>query len=369
MHSVDMGYALVAAIVTAFACWLLIPLAGRHGLLDVPNGRHDHARPTPLVGGMGIFAGVLTAALLRGDLTPSFIAYLAAAGLVLLAGIVDDRRDMPWRLRIVVQACAALILAIGGVQAVSIGHLLQFGIWAIPFSVFATVGSINAINMIDGCDGLAGSLVMIALIFFVALAAAAGNAALAANLLLIVGALVAFLAFNLRRPGLPAARLFLGNGGSALLGLTVVWAAFSLAQTPGNASAGIVAPWLVAIPLIDCVVVMLRRLLEGRSPFCADRNHLHHLLRDAGHSPQQIVALNAAVALAAGAAALIWLHQTRGEWSLVLVFLALIAVHFVITRDRQRAVAFLRRRGTRAAETPPQTHYDLERERIPLRRR
>lgn len=369
MHSVDMGYALVAAIVAALACWMLMPLAGRHGLLDMPNGRHDHARPTPLVGGIGLFAGVLVAALLRGEWTPSFIAYLAAAGLLLLAGIVDDRRDMPWRLRIVVQACAALILALGGVQANSIGHLLQFGIWAIPFSVFATVGSINAINMIDGSDGLAGSLVLVALTFFMALAASAGNTALAANLLLIIGAIAAFLAFNLRRPGLPAARLFLGNGGSAVLGLTVVWAAFSLAQTPGSASAGILAPWLVAIPLIDCVVVMLRRLLQGRSPFCADRNHLHHLLRDAGHSPQRIVALATMAALVAGAAALIWLHQTRGELSLVLVFLALIAVHFAATRDRERAVAFLARSGARATEAPPPTPYDLERERIPLRRR
>lgn len=369
MHSVDMGYALVAAIVTAVACWMLMPLAGRHGLLDMPNGRHDHARPTPLVGGIGIFAGVLVASLLRGEWTPSFIAYLAAAGLLLLAGAIDDRRDMPWRLRIVVQACAALILAVGGVQATSIGHLLQFGVWAVPFSVFATVGAINAINMIDGCDGLAGSLVLVALVFFVALATSGGNDALAANLLLIVGAVVAFLGFNLRRPGLPAARLFLGNGGSALLGLTVVWAAFSLAQTPGSASAGIIAPWLLAIPLIDCVVVMLRRLLQGRSPFCADRTHLHHLLRDAGHSPQQIVALATVAALVASAAALIWLHQTRGELSLVLVFLVLIAAHFVATRDRERAVAFLARRDPPEREVPPSTPFDIERERIPLRRR
>lgn len=369
MNPVDMGYALAAAVTTALAYWLLVPLARRHGLLDIPSGRHDHAHPTPLIGGIGIFAGVLVAALARGEMSSSFLAYLSAAALVLLVGIVDDRRDMPWRLRIVVQACAALILAVGGVYAHSVGHLFHLGIWAIPFSVFATVGAINAINMIDGCDGLAGSQVLITLVFFVVLAAAAGNAVLAADLLLLVGAIVAFLAFNLRRPGLPTARLFLGNGGSALLGLTVVWAAFSLAQMPGNAGAGIVAPWLIAIPLIDCVVVMLRRLLAGRSPFCADRNHLHHLMSDAGRSPQQIVAFAAVTALAAGAAALIWLHQTRGELSLVLIFLALIGMHFLWTRRRERAVAFLRRRDPRAASQPAGTPYDLERERLPLRRR
>jgi UDP-GlcNAc:undecaprenyl-phosphate/decaprenyl-phosphate GlcNAc-1-phosphate transferase len=368
MHSIDIGYAIVAASATAFAFWLLVPLARRHGLIDVPHGRHDHAQPTPLVGGIGIFAGVLAAALLRGDLSTSFIAYLAAAALLLLVGIYDDRRDLPWRLRIVVQACAALILAVGGVYAHGVGNLLPLGFLAIPFSVFATVGAINAVNMIDGVDGLAGSLVLIALMFLVGAAGAAGHATLAADLLLIAGALTAFLAFNLRRPGLPAAKLFLGNSGSALLGLTVVWAAFSLAQIPGNAGAGIVAPWLVAIPLIDCVVVMLRRLLAGRSPFCADRNHLHHLLADAGWSPQQTVLAGALAALAGGAFALIWLHQSTRELPLVLIFLGLIALHFAWTRRRERAVALLRRRERTDAPQTSRT-YELERERTPLRRR
>lgn len=366
MRSIDIGYAIVAAAATALAYWRLIPLAHRHGLLDVPHGRHDHARPTPLVGGIGIFAGVTAAALLRGELSTSFIAYLAAAALLLIVGIYDDRRDLPWRLRIVVQAGAALILAAGGVHAHGVGNLLPLGFLAIPFSVFATVGAINAVNMIDGVDGLAGSLVLIALGFLVVAATAAGHATLAADLLLLVGALTAFLVLNLRRPGLSAARLFLGNSGSALLGLTVVWAAFSLAQRPGHADAGIVAPWLVAIPLIDCVVVMLRRLLAGRSPFCADRNHLHHLLADAGWSPQQIVAAGALAALVSGAFALIWLHQGAHELPLVLIFLGLIALHFTWTRRRERAVAWLRRHDRPA---PTARAYELERERSPLRRR
>ncbi|WP_386065792.1 glycosyltransferase family 4 protein [Tahibacter sp. UC22_41] len=364
MSSLDAGYAVAAAVTTALVCLVLMPLARRYGLLDVPSGRHDHASPTPLVGGLGIFGGVLAMALLRGALDPGLIAYLVAAALLVVVGVVDDRRDLSWRLRIVVQACAGLILAAGGVQAASVGHLFAFGSWSIPFSVLATVGTINAINMIDGSDGLAGSLVLIALGFFVLVALGAGDAVLAGHVLLIAGAVAGFLAFNLRRPGLPAARLFLGNSGSALLGLTVVWAAFSLARIPGNAAAGIVAPWLVALPLLDCVVVMTRRLLAGRSPFSADRNHLHHLLRDAGHTPQQIVRLCTLAALAAGAAALAWLHHTGAELALVLLFFGVLLLHYLATRRRERAVTWLRRRVPAAADAD----YPLPDRRLPLRR-
>lgn len=367
MSSLDAGYAIAAAVTTALACLVLMPLAWRCGLLDIPSGRHDHASPTPLVGGLGIFGGVLATALLRGELDPGFVAYLGAAALLVVVGVVDDRLDLSWRLRIVLQACAGLILAVGGVQAASVGHLLTFGVWAVPFSMLATVGTINAVNMIDGSDGLAGSLVLIALGFFVLVALGAGDAALAGDLLLIAGAVGGFLLFNLRRPGQPTARLFLGNSGSALLGLTVVWAAFSLARIPGNAAAGIVAPWLVALPLLDCVVVMTRRLLAGRSPFSADRNHLHHLLRDAGHTPQQIVRLCAFAALAAGAAALAWLHHTGAELVLVLAFFVVLLLHYLATRRRERAVAWLRRRVPRT--TTAEAGYPLPDQRLPLRRR
>jgi UDP-GlcNAc:undecaprenyl-phosphate/decaprenyl-phosphate GlcNAc-1-phosphate transferase len=369
MTFTDMAWTAIAAVSSALAQWLLIPLARRRGLLDMPGGRHDHGQPTPLVGGIGIFAGVLAVGLLRGELTLPFCAYLAAAALVVLVGVIDDLRDLSWRLRLVAQASAGLILAAGGVYAQGAGSVLDFGVWAIPFSVFASVGIINAVNMIDGCDGLSGSLVLIALVYFALLATDAGAPALGAELLLVAAATAGFLLFNLRRPGLASARVFLGNSGSALLGITVAWGAFSLAQVPGNASAGILAPWLVAIPLIDCVVVMLRRLRAGRSPFFADRTHLHHLLRDAGHAPQRIVALCAAASLSAGTAAWLWLRQGGGELPLVLVFLGLILLHFVWSGQRERAVAQLRRLAPKRHAAPRDEGYDLGSERVSARRR
>jgi UDP-GlcNAc:undecaprenyl-phosphate GlcNAc-1-phosphate transferase len=309
---------------------------------------------------MAIVLSVVGIGLARGSgISREFLAYLIAGALLVAIGMLDDLRDLSWRLRLFVQALAAFILFLGGAYAGSVGNLLDLGIWALPFSIFATVGVINAVNMIDGSDGLSGTQVGIALAFFAFEAAQAGDHALVAQLLLILGGVVGFLALNLRYKGQPAARIFLGNSGSALLGLTVAWAAFRLARIPGHSSAGILAPWVIAIPLIDCVVVMGRRLLDGRSPFRADRNHIHHLLRDAGYSPQRIVALAAGMSLAAGTAANLWLRAGKQELALVVLFLSVIAAHFLWSSRRERAVTQLRR--TREIAAP----HNRERAQMP----
>nr|WP_305119154.1 MraY family glycosyltransferase [Tahibacter harae] len=336
--------AVAGIFATAAVAWLLIPWAHAHRLVDRPNGRHDHSAPTPVVGGLAIWF-VVTGLGLAGEGADSrgFLAYVVSGALLVGVGILDDLRNLPWRLRLFFQALAALILFSGGAYARSVGNLLELGVWALPFSVFATVGVINAVNMIDGSDGLSGTLVGVALAFFTLEAVQAGHPVLAAQLALMLGCVAGFLVLNLRYRGQPAARVFLGNSGSALLGLTIAWGAFEVARIPGHGSAGILAPWVIAIPLIDCVVLMARRLLDGRSPFKADRNHIHHLLRDAGYSPQRIVAFAALLSLSAGGAAKLWLSAGWPELPLVVLFLALVALHFLWSSKRERSVAQLRR--------------------------
>lgn len=337
--------AVVGLFATAAVAWLLIPWAHAHRLLDRPCGRHDHAAPTPVIGGLAIWLVVAVIGL-AGDGADSrgFVAYLASGALLIGVGILDDLRNLPWRLRVSFQALAALILFFGGAYARSVGSLLELGVWALPFSVFATVGVINAVNMIDGSDGLSGTLVVVALVFFTLEAVQVGHPVLAAQLALMLGCVTGFLVLNLRYRGQPSARVFLGNSGSALLGLTIAWGAFELAEIPGNSSAGVLAPWVIAIPLIDCVVLMARRLLDGRSPFKADRNHIHHLLRDAGYSPQRIVAFAALLSLSAGAAAKLWLDAGLPELPLIALFLGLVALHFLWSSNRERSVKKLRQR-------------------------
>ena len=337
--------ALAGAMATAVIARLLMPWAHRHCLVDRPSGRHDHSAPTPVVGGIAIWLGIAVVGLAgAGSVSMSFLAYLAAGAMLIGVGVLDDRRNLPWRLRLFFQALAAVILFLGDTYARSVGNLLELGAWALPFSIFATIGVINAVNMIDGSDGLSGTLVGIALAFFVIEAAQAGDPSLAGQLLLMLGCVGGFLLLNLRFRGQRAARIFLGNSGSALLGLTVIWGAFELARIPGLRAAGILAPWVIAIPLIDCVVLLFRRLLAGRSPFEADCNHIHHLLRDAGYAPQRIVALAAVVSISAGSAAKLWLSAGWPELPLVFVFLLFVVVHFLWSGRREHAVAQLWRK-------------------------
>src|SRR5690606_33271 len=99
------------------------------------------------------------------------------------------------------------------------------------------------------------------------------------------GAVLGFLLFNFCFPGRARAHAFMGNSGSALLGLVVAWSCFRLTQNEGHPVSPVLALWLAPVPVIDCLVLIVRRLMAGRSPFSADHDHIHHIMRDAGFSP------------------------------------------------------------------------------------
>lgn len=106
---------------------------------------------------------------------------------------------------------------------------------------------------------------------------------------MLAGALAGFLALNMRTPWRKRAYVFLGNSGSAYLGLVIAWAAFRLTQNPDHPVTPVLAPFLIAPPVIDCLVLIVKRLRQGRSPFAADRTHAHHLMLDAGFTPTGVV--------------------------------------------------------------------------------
>jgi UDP-GlcNAc:undecaprenyl-phosphate GlcNAc-1-phosphate transferase len=341
----------IGAVCCIAAMLALLPLARRLGWYDHPDdGRKDHAVPTPFVGGIAVAAGALAAVLLLGldggDLRA--IAALGAAGLLMLAtGLFDDLHDSNWRWRIAAQVLASLILIHGGGLAVNhvgtvFGHpITSLGWFSIPFTVFMVVALINALNMADGVDGLTGSVVLVGLAMFAAAALYAGDPALFSVLAAVAGAVLGFLVFNLRRPGLPRARVFLGNGGSALLGLVIAWASLRLTQNPEHPVTAILLPWLLVPPVVDAVALVLRRAAQGRSPFAADRNHMHHFMLDAGFSPSQIALSLGGISLGLGGLAALalrnnWLEHT----ALVLIYVAMTIAWFLLTWRRERAVAF-----------------------------
>lgn len=336
----------ISAAMTALLMLALQPVAYRLGLLDRPGGRKQHSAPTPITGGLAIALAVFVSlSLIDGDFT-AFAAYAAAATLLVVVGLLDDAFDLKWWWRIIAQSSAALIMVYwGGVQVDYIGIMvfgqpLSLGPWAVPFTVFATVGIINAVNMCDGSDGLAGTLCLAGLAMMGLAAMYAGNELVLTSVVPLIASVAVFLAFNMRFPWQRRARVFMGNAGSAFLGFSMAWVTFRLTQNGAHPVSPVLAPWLLAPPLIDCLVLIIRRLKAGRSPFAADRGHMHHLMLDAGFTPGAIVGVLGGLSLVMGLSAALVLRSVWGtEGHLVIGFVTLLLGYYWMTSRRDRAIA------------------------------
>jgi len=338
------AFAIVAILVPAS-----LPLTRYLGLHDHPGGRKQHEEPTSYIGGMFILLAVAISFLLFDrHFTLVASTFLGCSFLLMVVGLADDKIGLGWKTRFAAQIATVLIMIfVAGVRAENLSDVfgianLHLGWLSIPFTIFIVVGVINALNMIDGSDGLAGGQALVSLILFSAFAYYAGNTEMVSRLLTVAAAVAGFLVWNKRFPWQPRARIFLGNAGSMVLGFVIAWTAVRLTQGGVHPVSPVLGPWTIAIPLIDCVALMFHRMREGQSPFKADRNHLHHLLLDAGFSPVSIawglMSLSMALGLSAGVA----VKQGVYRPGLVLAFLALLAAYYVLTSNRARAVEFFR---------------------------
>ena len=281
------GNFFLAAALCAAALIALSPLAHRVALLDEPGGRKLHTGAVPLIGGVAIGISFL----LVQFAAPAYPVWLAAGVVWLLViGIDDDRSDRRAVPKLAAQTAAALLMIFGGgVHIASLGSIptldgggeLLIGYWGIPLTIIAVVGLINAFNMLDGLDGLAGGHALLTLFHIAAAMHLLDRPPAPQNLfdiLIFAGALVGFLAFNLGL--IPNRKVFLGDAGSWLIGFFLAWLIIRMTQTtPAEAALPVaIAPWLIALPILETLTLMYRRLRDKRSPFASDRDHLHHLL-------------------------------------------------------------------------------------------
>lgn len=279
---------------TLLAIIVLKPIAAKVGLTDQPNSRKKHQGEIPLIGGLTIYLSVFSMQNLIGQANA---AYLAAAGLIILCGLADDFKNISFKIRLVIEIIASLIMIKwAGYEITSLDNLfgfgeIQLGAFSTLFTVFAVVGGINAFNMIDGIDGLAGSMALLIFVIFAILEALFPSSNISIPLLLIIPSVLAFLLFNLRIFGKKKASVFLGDAGSMLLGFTICWLIISASQGQDRIISPVTALWVIAIPVLDTVCIMLRRFFEGKSVFDADRNHIHHILIDAGFGVNQTLVI------------------------------------------------------------------------------
>ena len=355
------GFAIAFAI-SLVGILLLEQPSRRLGLVDKPGGRKDHLHATPVTGGVAITIGALLPLLWLVNIDPAIQGLLVAGAIVMVVGALDDVYDIPWQLRLVAQVVAALLMSWTG--DVHVDHVgLALGLenlvmpWiSTPLTVVATVGLINALNMIDGVDGLAGSQVLASFIMLAAAAIYSGNYELLTVILVFAGAVSGYLALNFRAPWGRNAKVFLGNSGSALLGLVIAWVSFRMTQDARHPVTPVLAPFLVAIPVIDCLVLIFRRTLKGRSPFDAARDHVHHLMLAAGMSKTALVATlfitSLMIGLAAAAARLLGLPTPAFPIIMILMMIG----YFAFSWKDSVAIAFfarfVRRREKSAPEQP-----------------
>jgi UDP-GlcNAc:undecaprenyl-phosphate GlcNAc-1-phosphate transferase len=288
---------LLAMVVTMAWLPVLRRMAGKWGIVDTPGDRKIHSVPIPRIGGVAMALGVLVAAIIVLPVQQQDWYFLIAAGVVALFGGLDDKFDLDYRIKLSGQLLAALIVIIcAGTQIheITLEDRVALPEWvSIPLTVFFLVGITNAINLADGLDGLAGGTTFLSLCALAILAHISGQFSSAALSLTFAGAVLGFLRFNTY-----PASVFMGDAGSQLLGFAVGVLSLRATQNLSSAVSAASPVLLLALPILDTLSVAMQRVSEGRSPFGADKNHIHHKLLSFGfHHHEAVMVIYAVQAI------------------------------------------------------------------------
>jgi len=338
--------ALLSFIVTLYCIPVIIRIAEAKKLFDHPDDdRKLHTKPIPSLGGVALFIsisislGLMNAAWIS---QPEFSYYFTTMVIIFFLGLKDDILMIsPWK-KLLGQIFVSLILT--HESGLLIDNMQGFlGLYSIPqgfayfLSVFTIIVIINAFNLIDGVDGLAGSvgtIISTSFGFYFLVNQQYSYAALAFSL---SAGLLAFLVFNFH-----PAKIFMGDGGSMLVGLIVSILAIKFIRiapsgfTTPIASSPVLGFGFLLLPLMDTLRVFSLRMLKGRSPFSPDRNHIHHLLLDRGLGHRSVAILSALFSLffiTVSYFLSVYLSCTLAIFSLIAVFYFYIGVLY-LTRKR-----------------------------------
>lgn len=344
----DVIPASIAAFLICCATLLVLrPLSQAMGLVDKPGGRKTHHGEVPVVGGIAMFSGLLVSVAVAPELEGNGLALLVVSAFMVLVGALDDRFDLPPRIRLFAHLAAAVALVYAtGYSVGSLGDLfgwrpLHLGSVAIPFTVVSVVALVNAFNMLDGLDGLAGTVGAIALagVMIIAAAGEAAGIVLVAGSML--GAVVAFLIFNLPTHLNRSIRTFMGDAGSTLLGFLLAALSLVLVQPGMVGVAPAVVLWLMPIPIFELFTSTARRLIQGISPAQADTGHFHHVLIRGGLSVRAVCTLYVVFSLVCCSVG-VWAHRSgTPEPLLFLGFILAYCVWLLLVRQIPRVATLL----------------------------
>ena len=287
---------LVSAVTSIMVFPWALKFARKHGIVDNPNARKLQRVPIPVFGGIVVYSGILIGGIVLSLWMWSWVLFYGLVGMtiMMIIGMWDDQKDISATLRLLIEiVLVSAFIALTGV------YIDDFhGLWGInalepwvgiPLSIVAGVGLINAVNLIDGVDGYSSGYGMMACALFGLCFWTVWSPTMVCMMLIMIGALLPFFMHNVFGA---KSKMFIGDGGTLMLGMMVtVCTFFALSSTQpcdrlDDEGISLTAFTLsvLCIPIFDTVRVMTMRILRGSSPFKPDKTHLHHLFIDMGFS-------------------------------------------------------------------------------------
>lgn len=322
---------MVAFLMAFLSTPLAEKLAYKIGAIDIPkDARRMHKKPIPRLGGIAIFFGFMVAMLMFAVMTKEMMAILAGSLIIVALGVLDDRKPIKAIIKFIVQIIAALVVIyFGGVKIDAITNpnifspnvYLELSWLAVPVTVIWIAGVTNAVNLIDGLDGLAAGIASISSICIMIIALLTNEYHIAVFTACLAGGCIGFLPYNFN-----PAKIFMGDSGSTFLGFALACISIE-GMFKGYAAISFAVPLLVlALPIFDTTVAILRRVRDHRPIMAPDRGHFHHKLIDMGFSQKQAVGIMYAISALLGISAVI----LTGFGMIRALVLLIIALVFVI---------------------------------------
>ena len=331
MHTKEIIYMIVIPFLFVLAITPFIKRVAKHiGAMDIPNERKVHKVPIPRLGGLGLYMGFILGYVLFGTMSLKMNAILIGSFIIIITGIIDDINPIPAKIKFLFQIVAASVVAFYGKILLSdlsaFGFYIEFGIFSYPITILFIVSIINCINLIDGLDGLAAGL---SSIYFITIGIVIVGWMHTFELdavitFVMLGSTLGFLCHNFN-----PAKIFMGDSGSMFLGYMI--AVIALLGFKNVTLTTLLVPiCLLAIPIMDTLFAIIRRVINKKPIGEPDKKHLHHQLLNLNISHRNTVLIIYFVDILFAGAMLVYMLYDRTVGVILYSILFIIVLIFVL---------------------------------------
>ena len=300
--------------------------------VDIPRTRHIHKKPTPKLGGLAIFLGFLLGYMVFGTHSSIMNAVLIGSFIIIITGVIDDITELGPLTKFIGQLAAACVIVFYGKLLISdvtaFGFYIDFSYLSYPLTIFFILGCINCINLIDGLDGLSGGISSIYFLTIGIIAIIQGRTGLDFILsFVMLGSTLGFLVYNFH-----PATIFAGDSGSMFMGFII--SVIALLGFKNVTMTSLIIPLLIlAIPILDTLFAIIRRILKGENPAKGDKLHIHHQLLNKNISQGKTVVIMLAIDALFAIASIIYVSNDTNLGYIVYGLLSVIVITFIMTTN------------------------------------